>query len=208
MTYQYPDCVIQVFCKAPIAGQVKTRLMTVLTAEKARQVHIELTQRLLKLLHNAALCPVQLWCSPTIEFDFFKQQASTYNLTLHQQENRGLGERMFHALNVGLQNFQHVLLVGCDCPTLISNDFEQAILALKKNTDVVLAPTEDGGYILIGVNQPQADLLSDVEMPWGTSEVLAITRQRMQQQKLNAHEIRQQWDIDTPEDLKRYRNAV
>jgi rSAM/selenodomain-associated transferase 1 len=206
MTYQYPDCVIQVFCKAPIAGQVKTRLLTVLTAEEAKCVHIELTVRLLKLLHDAALCPVQLWCSPSIEFDFFQQQATTYNLTLHQQENCQLGSRMFHALSVGLQNFKHVLLVGCDCPSLIAEDFEQAILVLKNNTDVVLAPTEDGGYILIGMNQPQAELLSDVEMPWGTSEVLAKTRQRLQQQKLNGHEIHQQFDIDTPDDLARYRN--
>lgn len=71
MLYQYPDSVIQVFCKAPIAGQVKTRLMPVLSAEQAMQVHIELSERTLKLLHDAALCHVQLWCSPTIEFHFF-----------------------------------------------------------------------------------------------------------------------------------------
>lgn len=205
MSYQYPDTVMQVFCKAPIAGQVKTRLMTQLTAEQAMQVHIELTQQLLKFLHQSALSPIQLWCSPHTEFDFFQQQAKKYSLTLHQQAEGGLGERMFQALNAGLQDFQQPLLMGCDCPSLTAADLNQAIIALKENADVVLAPTEDGGYCLIGLKQPQAQILSDIDMPWGTSQVLAITRERIKQQRLNLHEIGLQWDVDTPEDLARYR---
>jgi hypothetical protein len=205
MSYESPDSVIQVFCKAPIAGQVKTRLMPVLSAEQARQVHIELTERLLKLLHETALCPIQLWCSPHCEFDFFQQQAIKYQLTLHQQLDCGLGERMSYALSAGLQNFKQVLLVGCDCPSLTVDDFRQALTTLKQDVDVVLAPAEDGGYVLIGVKQSQSELLNDVEMPWGTSQVLDITRKRIKQQQLKASEIRQQWDVDTPEDLARYR---
>jgi rSAM/selenodomain-associated transferase 1 len=204
MSFQSPDSVIQVFCKAPISGQVKTRLTPFITAEQAVQVHIELTERLLKQLHHAALCPIQLWCSPHIDFDFFQQQAKKYPLTLHQQPNGLLGERMCHALNLGLQNFKQVLLVGCDCPTLTANDFSEAITALKYHADVVLAPAEDGGYVLIGVNQLQAYVLSDVAMPWGTSQVLAITRNRIKQQQLKIHEISLQWDVDIPEDLMRY----
>jgi rSAM/selenodomain-associated transferase 1 len=205
MRYQHPDSVIQVFCKAPIAGQVKTRLITALiSAKQAMQVHIELTERVLKLLHDAALCPVQLWCSPNTEFDFFQQLAARYSLSLHPQSDCGLGGRMSAALNEGLQCYKQALLIGCDCPSFTTEDFEQAIVALKHGADVVLAPTEDGGYSLIGVNEPQAALLSDSDMPWGTSQVLAITRERITQQRLKGHEIRQQWDIDTPEDLARY----
>ncbi|MDP3878593.1 MAG: TIGR04282 family arsenosugar biosynthesis glycosyltransferase [Methylobacter sp.] len=206
MRYQYPDTVIQVFCKAPIAGQVKTRLITeLITAEQAMQVHVELTERVLTLLHEAALCPVQLWCSPTLEDDFFRQWAASYSLTLHRQSACGLGGRMSDAMNAGLQVFKRVLLIGCDCPSLITDDFKQAINALKHGADVVLAPTEDGGYSLIGVNKPQTALLRDNDMPWGTAQVLAITRERIKQQQLKGHEIRLQWDIDTPEDLSRYR---
>lgn len=208
MSYQYPDTVIQAFCKAPVAGQVKTRLMPELSATEAMQVHIELTERLLKLLHEAALCPIQLWCSPSTEFEFFQQQAQKYSLTLQQQAGSGLGERMFHALNAGLRNFQHALLVGCDCPSLTVDDFSQAIIALKQEADIVLAPTEDGGYCLIGLKQPQAELLSDVDMPWGTSQVLPIARERIKQQQLKAYELRLQWDVDTPQDLVRYQKIV
>ena len=71
MIYNYPDTAILVFCKAPIAGQVKTRLMPELTAEQAKNVHKELTQGLLSLLFNAHLCPIQLWCSPDMKHPFF-----------------------------------------------------------------------------------------------------------------------------------------
>lgn len=207
MSYQFPDTVIQIFCKAPLAGQVKTRLMTELTAQQAMQVHIELTERILKLLHEAALCPIQLWCSPAPEFDFFQQQAKKYPLTLHQQTAGGLGERMFSALNAGLQDFHHAILIGCDCPSLTAADFSQAIIALQQNADVVLAPTEDGGYCLIGVKQPQAQILTDEQMPWGSSQVLAITRERIRQQKLKLHELALQWDVDRPEDWRRYQKG-
>lgn len=208
MPYQDSDTVIQVFCKAPIAGQVKTRLITELTAEQAMQVHIELTDRTLKLLHQANLCPTQLWCSPTTGFDFFQQQAEKYSLTLHQQTEGGLGARMFHALNTGLQNFQQALLIGCDCPSFTTADFNKAICHLKQGADVVLAPTEDGGYSLIGIKQPQAEILADVNMSWGTAQVLTITRQRIRQQQLHLYEIGLQWDVDTHDDWLRYRKEA
>ncbi len=204
MSYQYPDAVIQVFCKAPIAGLVKTRLMPELSAQQAMQVHIELTERVLKLLHQAALCPTQLWCTPSPAVEFFQQQAEKYSLTLYQQAEGGLGERMFQALSAGLQFFQQALLIGCDCPSFTATDFKEAIIALKEGADVVLAPTEDGGYSLIGLKNPQAEILSDENMPWGTVQVLAITRQRVKQQKLNLYEIGLQWDVDRAEDWVRY----
>jgi len=71
MTYKYPDAVLMIFCKAPVTGQVKTRLTTELTAEQAMQVHIELTQRTLQLATMTNLCPVQLWCMPSTDHPFF-----------------------------------------------------------------------------------------------------------------------------------------
>jgi glycosyltransferase A (GT-A) superfamily protein (DUF2064 family) len=55
MTYKYPDAVLMIFCKAPVAGQVKTRLTTEFTTEQAVQVHIELTKKTLQLAVIAAL---------------------------------------------------------------------------------------------------------------------------------------------------------
>ena len=94
MTYKYPDAVLMIFCKAPITGQVKTRLTTELTAEQAMQVHIELTQRTLQLATISNLCPVQLWCTPSTDHPFFTASAQTYPVILQQQQGDDLGERM------------------------------------------------------------------------------------------------------------------
>ena len=91
MTYKYPDAVLMIFCKAPVAGQVKTRLTPELTDEQALQVHIELTQRTMQLATISHLCPVQLWCTPSTDHAFFAASAQTWPVILRQQKGNDLG---------------------------------------------------------------------------------------------------------------------
>lgn len=72
MKVKYPNAVIMIFCKAPIIGQVKTRLISQLTAEQATEVHIKLAERTLQLVTLNQLCAVQLWCTPSIDHPFSK----------------------------------------------------------------------------------------------------------------------------------------
>ncbi|MGZ8160468.1 MAG: TIGR04282 family arsenosugar biosynthesis glycosyltransferase [Methylobacter sp.] len=204
MTYKYPNTVLMIFCKAPVPGQVKTRLIPELTAEQAAELHIELTVKTLQRATRSNLCPVQLWCSPTTDHDFFSESKAAYPLVLRQQQGAGLGERMHHAFRSALTGcYSHALLMGCDCPSLPEQDLEQALIALNQDNDVVLAPAEDGGYVLIGLNRPHPELFDN--MPWGTARVLDETRNRIERYKLRHHELSEQWDLDTPEDLDRYR---
>lgn len=206
MIYQYPDAVLMIFCKAPVAGQVKTRLTTVLTAEQARQVHIELTERMLQLATQNNLCPVQLWCTPSTDHPFFVASMQTYHITLKQQQGFDLGERMNHAFCSALNTYSNALIVGCDCPSLTQQELEEALIALNQRKCCVLAPAEDSGYVLIGLNQPHPELFHHI--PWGTKLVLELTRARIKQYNLRYQELKQQWDIDTPEDLERYRQVL
>jgi len=203
MTYKYPNAVLMIFCKAPVPGQVKTRLFPELTAEQAAELHIELSIKTLQRATESNLCPVQLWCSPTTEHDFFTSLQATYPITLEQQQGSNLGERMHHAFCSALTGYSHALLMGCDCPSLTGLDLEQALIALIQDNDVVLAPAKDGGYVLIGLNKPHPELFDD--MPWGMARVLEQTRKRIERYKLRHYELNQQWDLDTPEDLERYR---
>ncbi|MDD1642618.1 MAG: DUF2064 domain-containing protein, partial [Methylococcaceae bacterium] len=111
MTYKYPDAVLMIFCKAPVTGQVKTRLTTELTAEQAMQVHIELTQRTLQLATMTNLCPVQLWCTPSTEHAFFRASARTYHAILQQQQGADLGERMNNAFFLALDRYSSAVLI-------------------------------------------------------------------------------------------------
>ena len=203
MTYKYPDAVLMVFCKAPVAGRVKTRLMTKLSAEQAMQVHIELAQKTLQLATHRHLCPVQLWCTPTTDHVFFTASAQTYRITLMQQQGVDLGERMNNAFCRTLDSYSRAVIIGCDCPSLTEQDLEAALTALNQTSQCVLAPAEDGGYVLIGLSQPQPKLFDN--MPWGTKRVLEQTRARIKHANLRHQELKQQWDVDTPEDLARYR---
>lgn len=110
---------------------------------------------------------------------------------------------MHHAFCSALADYSHALLMGCDCPSLTEQDLEQALTALNQENEVVIAPAEDGGYVLIGLNRPHPELFDD--MPWGTARVLNQTRNRIEHYKLRYHELSEQWDLDTPEDLERYR---
>ncbi|PHS23417.1 MAG: hypothetical protein COA83_10035 [Methylophaga sp.] len=205
MHYKYPNTAILVFCKAPVAGQVKTRLMPELSAQQAADVHIELTQRTLLLLSKAHFCPIQLWCSPDIKDPFFKRCKKQYAVSLHQQQGNDLGERMHHAISTALQYVSRVLLVGCDCPSFTANDFEFAITTLQAQNEVVIAPAEDGGYAMIGMSKVHPQLF--LNMTWGHNQVLKNTRQRITGLGLTLIEARQQWDVDTFDDLKRYHSS-
>jgi rSAM/selenodomain-associated transferase 1 len=133
---------------------------------------------------------------------FFTAAVRDYPITLQQQQGEDLGERMNHALCTALKYYKRAVLIGCDCPSLTSQDLANAITALNDKTTVVIAPAEDGGYVLIGVNRPHAELF--INMPWGSKQLMEKTRACCQQHDIAYQQLATQWDVDTPEDLAVY----
>ena len=111
MTYLYPQASLAVFCKAPIPGQVKTRLIPDMTAEQAADVHMLLTNRLLSWLVKAELCPITLWCSPDTLHPFFQSCAVEYGISLKEQKGTDLGGKMQYAIASQLKSSSQVLLI-------------------------------------------------------------------------------------------------
>ncbi len=200
--FKYPDAVIMVFCKAPVPGQVKTRLIPPLTPEEAAQLHCELAEKTLTTATQKKLCEVQLWCSPGIGHPFFNELSQKYSISRRLQQGEGLGERMHGAFCKALTDYNAALIIGCDCPSLTNAYLEQALASLHQGKTCVLAPAEDGGYVMIGLKQPQPDLFEG--MPWGTDKVLGLTRARLQSLAIEYQELDEQWDLDTKDDLERY----
>lgn len=199
----FPDSVLLVFCKAPVPGQVKTRLQPQLSADQAAAAHIQLTKMTLDRAFQEPLCPVMLCCSPDSGQPFFRQCAKDYPLLrLSGQYGSDLGERMHNALADALSSYRHAVLIGCDCPSLTVADLRQALLLLQTGADVVIAPAEDGGYVLVGLNAPRADLFSG--MAWSTPQVMPETRRRTNAAGLALHELGTQWDVDTLADWQRF----
>ncbi|TPQ29065.1 TIGR04282 family arsenosugar biosynthesis glycosyltransferase [Methylomonas koyamae] len=202
----FPDSVLLIFCKAPIPGQVKTRLQPALNAEQATNAHRQLAKMTLDRAVQQPLCPVELYCAPDANHAFFQDCARIYPITLHEQYGIDLGIRMHLALDSAFSRYRYALLMGCDCPSLTFNDIHQAFMKLREGHDVVVAPAEDGGYVMIGLNSVQPTLFS--EMVWSNPQVMANTRRRAKESGLSMYELAMQWDVDTYQDWQRYLEVV
>jgi hypothetical protein len=200
---KYPDCAILVFAKAPVAGQVKTRLVPYITADQAASLHEELTRDRLRMFSAAGLCDVQLWCSPDTGHPFFADCRRRYGVRLHTQTGNDLGERMSAALQTMLDQYKKVIITGTDAPAL-DVDTVDAVVNQLEHSDVVLVPAEDGGYVLLAASRHHQHLLTDV--PWGTKSVLASTLRNIERLGLSYSLLGECWDVDRPEDFERYKN--
>lgn len=194
--------VLCVFTKAPLVGQVKTRLIPVLGAEKATDLYRSLLAATLKIACSSTISTVQLHCSPDTSHAELRTYSKTYGIPLKSQTGENLGEKMNHALQEGLRDFDYALVIGCDCPWLRTEDLNEACRGLEKGQDVVLGPAKDGGYYLIGLTSAQPGLFKN--MKWGTSLVLQETRQRLKKGGLEWSELPEYQDVDVPEDLTAY----
>ena len=204
-SFKYPDAVVLVFAKAPIPGEVNTRLIPCIGVDAATQLQVELIHSRLESLKKQGLCNVELWCSPDSNHIFFQQCQKQYGVTLFEQQGDDLGERMSSAIKESLQRFKRVVLIGTDAPSLTTKHIETSIKKLGSN-DVVIAPAEDGGYVLIGMAQHCDTVFQSV--PWGTGEVLACTRENISADNMIGCEIETCWDIDRVGDYWRYRKMM
>lgn len=196
------SCGLLVFCKAPIAGEVKTRLIPALTAEEAAALHQALTLRTLETA-TAAFTDVELWCAPALEHAFFSECRSRFAVELHLQRGADLGMRMHDAFVSALTRYQSAVVIGTDCPCLSAADLRAARGALQQGAQAVLGPADDGGYVLLGLRRVCPELFTDI--PWGSGSVAGITRARLRRLGWGWSELACRSDVDTPADLFRWR---
>lgn len=184
--------------RAPVAGQVKTRLIPALGAQGACDLQQLLLERALQLPAQG-LSERFLWLDGLPDASL---QALAQNLgwTLVEQPVGDLGERMRRIATLGLLESDAVILIGNDCPAL-DGDYLQAACNALRAQSVVIGPADDGGYVLLGLRAVHAGVFSD--MPWGTERVLQMTLQRLQQLGVNPALLPVLWDVDRPEDLPR-----
>ena len=200
--YKYPDAVVLVFAKAPVPGQVNTRLIPDIGVEAATELQKELLLSRLEDLQDIKLCETQLWCAPDSTPAFFQNCKQQFDVELYEQCGTDLGERMSYAIEQSLKNFKRVILIGTDAPSLTTENIETAIQQLVEN-DIVIGPAEDGGYVLIGMSQHYHDVFQSIE--WGSDMVLEATRKIFKENSLSSAELELCWDIDRLEDYQRYK---
>jgi uncharacterized protein len=194
-----PDLLL-LFTRYPEPGKVKTRLIPALGAEGAANVHQSLTVHILQIARAFALA------SDTdliVCFDgsSVRQMQLRFGAEFcYQSQSQGdLGQRMFSALADALRlGRRRVVLIGADCPDITVQILSSAFSHLTEH-DLVLGPARDGGYYLIGLTAPYPELFQD--LPWGTDDVLTLTKTRAAQLGLTTALLEPLTDIDRPEDL-------
>jgi rSAM/selenodomain-associated transferase 1 len=129
---------------------------------------------------------------------------------MRQLAQRGddLGARMANLVTDLLEaGHAAALVTGSDLPTLPAARFAEAARVLAGGrADVVLGPSEDGGYYLIGLARPAPALFAD--MRWSAPDVLAVTCERAQRLRLRVHRLPPWYDVDTAADLLRLRDDL
>lgn len=197
------ECGVLVFAKAPMPGQVKTRMQPHLSKHQSANLHRKLVEHCLNECKSVGWSSWELWTGS--QHDWWSLLRKKYPVAVYQQFGDGLGERMFNAFEESFDRkaAKNLILVGTDCP-FIASDYLYRAASMLKSYDVVLGPAYDGGYVMIGLSQEcrkkHHALFENVD--WSTDKVVAQTRQRLVEQELSCYEMETLSDIDRPEDLQ------
>ena len=189
-----------IFLKYPTPGMVKTRLAAELGDENAAAFYRASTE--LTLTRLAALqSQTVLYVNPPDAVGRLPQWLGA-EWTVRAQEGASLGDRLRQATNEAfVQGAKHVVVIGTDSPWIGPRQIAEAFTALGR-ADVVIGPTEDGGYYLIGFSRPAPELFDGVA--WSSPQVHAQTMARAQALGLSVHVLPHGYDLDYLKDVERF----
>ncbi|MEP7027396.1 MAG: TIGR04282 family arsenosugar biosynthesis glycosyltransferase [Candidatus Eisenbacteria bacterium] len=200
----HDDAVI-VFLKAPVAGEVKTRLSPGIAPAAAALLYRAMVEDLLARLERLASADVLLHHAPESSRGAIARWLGP-DRRLARQRGADLGARMSHAFRSAFHDgYGRVVIVGSDVPELTGRIVRAGLAALRRH-DVALAPAHDGGYYLIGLREPRPGLFH--EMRWSTRGVHAETVRRLTRLGLTHAELPPLEDIDTYASLRRLRDRL
>jgi uncharacterized protein len=205
MTHEIPDglCALGLMAKAPIAGEVKTRLVPPLKTGEAAALNIcflrDMMANIKSITETEAATGLVVYTPAGSESAF--DGLLPIGFELLAQRGTSLGERLCNATDDLLrQGYTAVCLINSDSPTLPGSRLIRAIEALSTDGDrVVLGEAEDGGYYLIGLKHAHRNLFN--EIAWSTSDVLARTKQRAAEIDLPVELLPPWYDVDDAETL-------
>jgi uncharacterized protein len=198
-------CALAVMIKAPRAGAVKTRLVPPLTREEAAALSTCFLRDTASNISGAASAEeaegVAVYTPLGSERAFDRLLSPGFSLVAQRGET--FGERLYHAAEDLLAlGYQSLCLIDSDSPTLPRALLAGAVRALSRAGDrVVLGPSDDGGYYLIGLKRAHLRLFEDIT--WSTAQVLRQTIERAAEIGLEVLELPAWYDVDDAASLGR-----
>jgi rSAM/selenodomain-associated transferase 1 len=206
-------CALALMTKAPRAGQVKTRLVPPLTSDEAAQLNRCFLQDTgaaisaccsglpAQTARQPIACGIAVYTPVGAESDYADILPTDFSLLPQRGEN--FGERLYLATEDLFKcGFHAVCLIDSDSPTIPAENFTRAVELLSMpGNHIVLGPSDDGGYYLIGFKQLHRHVFEGID--WSTEWVFEQTKQRAAQIGVGVHELSRGFDVDDRSSLQR-----
>jgi len=194
-----------VMAKRPAAGSTKTRLAPALSLESAAELYERFLLDTIHMISSRTDCTTVIAIEDASSADYFTSIAPGVAQVL--QLGDSLGPRLDSVLRSCLADgLEQVVAIGSDSPDLPSSHIDEAFDMLDQGeVDVVLGPTDDGGYYLIGWKQPWSPMVVEVEM--STAAVLTDTLAVAERVGARCALAPTWYDVDEPADLARLRSS-
>lgn len=201
--------ILVIMAKEPEVGKVKTRLSPQLTDQQAAELYkcflIDKIGSIIELGKSIKGISLAVAFDPPSAQLFFQKLVPSWFILINQHGS-DLGERLMHLFDHCLSSgFDRVVVIDSDSPNLPLEFLERAFEMLK-NADVVLGPSQDGGYYLIGLTKRQPKLFNNIA--WSTDSVLKQTTNQAKKLHLTVESLPKWYDVDTPQDLKRLQHEI
>jgi len=194
---------VTIMAKTPRSGEVKTRLCPPLSGAQAAELYRSFLLDKIEQVRTLSEAVPSIAYAPPDGRRVFEELAPGFLLV--PQRGPDLGARLANSFEALFSaGHRGVLAIDSDTPTLPTRFLSRALGLIRTPAiDVVLGPSEDGGYYLIGLRVLHRELFDEIR--WSTSCVLAETVRRAEAKGLRIGYLPPWYDIDTPADLERLR---
>ena len=198
-------CALGIMTKVPQPGRVKTRLTPPLAPEESAELNKcflrDLAQSIAEACAQSSGRGVGVY-TPQGEESAYEELLPA-DFFLIPQRGHDFGDRLVFAtedlLKVG---FAAVCLINSDSPTVPASSFAEAAHELARPGDrIVLGPSDDGGYYLIGMARLHRRAFAEID--WSTERVFEQTMQRASEMGVEVHLLPTGFDVDDRATLHR-----
>ncbi len=195
-TSKLPSEALITFIRVPELGVVKTRLAADLGDQRALEIYCSLLNHTQKISLELPCRRYLYYATKPIEDNW-----PTEHFCKKSQQGDDLGKRISNAFKEVCEVHNKVIIIGSDCPQLSSSLIQEAFDGLEEN-DVILGPTFDGGYYLLGMKSYYPFLFTDIE--WSTNSVYSETVNKLEKHNLSFQKLEKLSDVDYAEDWEKF----
>lgn len=185
---------------------VKTRLMPPLTQEQATKFYRALLLDQLDHLNSLEVADLYIAFTPSDAKGLIESFLPA-GYGCFPQRDGDLGARMAGVFGeLWRRGHGNVIVIGSDLPPVPLGTLHEGFQHLSTGRQVVLGPSRDGGYYLIGMNHPSPEIFSN--MTWSHERVLTATTAKLARLGINFRLLAEWFDIDTSADMEHLQTIV